>query len=150
MDSKRNLFSGEPMVRYQLVGQIAYENLSDGTDYNPEKKMLAALLIRALSDLELPDIDACKSAERWFDPPVYDPRLEFSFPWTLRQLGIEVHEFAIREMVRSIVKRNQELGAPPRRTKGGFDYENDITTDRKPRIYNRYGKPRILKLRQVA
>lgn len=150
MDSKRNLSCGEPMIRYQLVGQIAYENSTDGGEYAPEKKMLSALLIRALSDLELPDADARKSAEHWFDPPRYDPRSEFSFPWTLRQLGIEVHEFAIREMVRSIVKRNQELGAPPRRTKGGFDYENDISTNEKPRIYNRYGKPRIIKLRQVA
>lgn len=77
----------------------------------PERRLLAAILERAILDYVGNDEKETQQAEEWLFSDVEDTNAgEFSFPWLCRELDLDVKFIA--EKIKSMPKRGSNRIAP--------------------------------------
>lgn len=85
---------------------IDYPNLT-GT---PERRLLLAVLERAILDFVGNDVKERDDAEAWIFDTTADERIEYSFEWLCHQLDLESKQ--VRETIQKMPKRGTRRIAP--------------------------------------
>lgn len=78
---------------------------------SPERRLILAVLERAMLDLAGNNRKEVEEAEAWiFDAPLETPYPEFSFPWVCEQLDLD--QETISEQIKAMPKRGDSRLAP--------------------------------------
>jgi len=96
--------------------EIMFSNEDDTYDEpnatgSPERRLILAVLERAMLDLAGNNRKDSEEAEAWiFNPPTETPYPEFSFPWVCEQLDLDQTE--ISKQIKAMPKRGESRLAP--------------------------------------
>ena len=91
----------------------------------PERRLLMAILERALLDFVGNDAKECEESREWiFDALPNDSMLEFSFAWICQQLDLDITD--IRNRIKAMPRRGTSRIAPWYITKG-YTAKEEIT-----------------------
>lgn len=95
-----------------VIDQEAY-NLFDAPQLTgtPERRLLLAILERAILDYVGNDVTEVSSSEEWLFSELDEPSMEeFTFPWVCQQLDLDIYRIA--QTIRAMPRRGNHRIAP--------------------------------------